>query len=228
MGGKHGVHGRVSRAVAGAVVATVALVAGSGTAYAEPTITGDAYVGGRITVSDTHSCDFVDTSLQILRPLGGNMFVLVVNGQGNFTFGQDVSVSVVLPATDFQGTPLEPGQTLVAELDGMCNASGDQFGVQFGEIEFVLGTPPTEPTTTTTTTAPAPTTTVAAAAPTTTPQTAAPAAAPTTAAAAQVVPQATLPRTGSSTTALVSAGAGALALGAALAGTARRTRSRAG
>jgi len=224
MGREHERRGHGTRAAVGALVAAGALVATAGAAYADPVVSGAAYVGGTITVTDEHGCDVVNATLQILRPLGGGSSAVVTNANGSFVTGQDVILSAVLPAVDFGGTPLEAGQTLVASLDGICFGFGDMFGIEFGEVEFVLGSPPAGTETTTTTTTEPTTTTVAVAAPTTSPAPTAPAVAPAAAPIQAAGDQATLPRTGASPGVLVAAAVAFLTVGAALARTARVRR----
>lgn len=213
------------RLVAVGAAVTAAVVATGGAAHGgapdpDVVLTGDFHVGGTVTATAEHGCDAIDATLQILRPLSETVSTAVVSAQGQFVAGQPVELQAVIPATDLGGTALTPGTVLVAKLDGICDAFGDQFAAQLGEVDFVLGEAPGTPSTP----LPAPTTsTPAPAAPAGSPDTGAVPATPATPAASGA--QASLPRTGA-TGAGAAIGAALLGSGVLLARSGRRARSR--
>lgn len=217
---KQWVRPRARRLATVAALAVAVVAAGAGAAHADPAVSGGLHVGGTVTITDEHGCDLLSATLQIRRPLSETTSAAVTTATGQFFGGQPVVLSAVIPATDNLGTPLTPGTVLVAALDGICNAFGDQFGAELGEVEFVLGEAPDAPSTTQP--APAPTTAPATAGGTA-PADLQPDPAPAVSAAAGE--GATLPRTGGEGVAAL-IGAACVAAGAALRRSARPARAR--
>lgn len=217
-------HGRLLAGLAGAA-ALAAIGWADPAGAAEPVVTGTPAVGATITVSsdDATSCDAGEAEVQLGRVTGPDTSVAIVNGSTNLVAGQPWQVSLTIPATDLQGTPLQPGDELVVRSGGICNAFGDQFAFVLDDVFLTLGSPASPSTTAPPD--PAPTTPTTAGAPPTPAPTAG--AAATTATAAASGAEATLPRTGGA--ALPLAATGALAIGGglgALAFASRRPRHR--
>jgi LPXTG-motif cell wall-anchored protein len=194
-----------------------------------PIVSGTAAVGGTLVVTgeDNQSCDGQSASVALRRPIGGGSYVHITSGNDALIPGEPWTVSLTIPPTDAQGTPLTPGTQIAVHAGGVCNAFGDTFGFQYDEVLVTLGQPVTAPSTTTTTASSPTTVTSTTVTPTTVaqspPSTSGTATVadppPTTVVAAAVATpsataDATLPRTGASESTAALAGMLAIAVGA--------------